>query len=154
LFFLTTVYADSFGIGIGAGQPTGLNFRYEMTYEMSLQGGAGYSFIGVNNVFYKGIYANLDLVYFFRRLLPIGSGNYLPLYIGAGFNEIMNFIEIDEKTTFISYTALELPIGAYYPIPINNDNHIEIYGQVRPSLLLIGSSGFMLSFDFGIRYHF
>ncbi|HNR63540.1 MAG TPA: hypothetical protein PKM99_06050 [Thermotogota bacterium] len=152
LLCAVTVSADSFGIGVGVGQPSGLNFRYEMTYEMSLQGGAGYAFLWNP----KGIYLNLDLVYFFRKLLPIGKGNYLPIYVGGGLCEVLWLSEEEEgKKTLASLTAIEFPIGLYYPIPLNGKNHVEIYGQVRPSVSLFGEDNrFFVSVDLGVRFHF
>ncbi|HNW47721.1 MAG TPA: hypothetical protein PLN20_09335 [Thermotogota bacterium] len=146
-----TAYADGFGIGVGAGQPSGLNFRYEMTYEMSLQGGAGYAFLWNP----KGVYLNLDLLYFFRRLIPIGKGSYLPIYVGGGLCEVLWLEEEEGKKQLMTLSALELPIGLYYPIPLNGRNHVEIYGQVRPAIGLFGENyRFLISVEIGARFHF
>jgi len=55
----------------------------------------------------------------------------------------------------MTLSALELPIGLYYPIPLNGRNHVEIYGQVRPAIGLFGEKNrFFISVEIGARFHF
>lgn len=129
--------ADNFGIGVIAGEPTGLNGIYWLSRTTAIDASVAWSFGGSDNA----VQVDADYMLYRYRVINVESGE-LPLYFGAG-----------ARVKFATDTVLSarFPIGLDY---LFDDTPLDIFGEVVPVLDLIPDTELRLNAALGIRFYF
>jgi len=128
----------TFGVGVIAGVPTGLTFKYNVDPDVSIDGGLGWETSGDNEFHIYGTY-----IHHVYGVLNVPKGK-LPLYFGAGLRWMYREHK-DNKLGIripagIEYQFQDLPMGAFF--------------ELVPVLNLRPDTDFDLEGGIGIRYFF
>ncbi|MCK6541113.1 DUF3996 domain-containing protein [bacterium] len=142
LFFcVTTLSAQQsgrFGLGVMAGDPTGLSGKYWTSSSTAFQGAAAWSVVGNDK---NHMIAQIDFTKHNFSIFNVSKGR-LPFYFGLG-----GYVVFADK----------LGIGARVPIGIDYifaDQKLDIFLEIAPTLNLIPSTSFTANGGVGIRYWF
>lgn len=128
------------GIGIIAGEPTGLSFKTWLDNKSAVDAGLGWSFVKEGS-----LHIHADYLYHFGGI-DISSGN-LPFYIGVGGRiKIKN----NENKDSESKLGIRVPVGLTY---IPSDPPIDLFIEVVPVLDLTPKSSLEFNAAIGIRYY-
>jgi hypothetical protein len=132
--------AKGFGIGIIAGEPTGLSFKTWLNNTSAIDAGLGWSFVKEGS-----IHIHADYLHHFGGI-DVSSGN-LPFYIGVGGRiKIKNNDHNDSDTRI----GVRVPVGITY-IPASTP--IDVFLEVVPILDLAPESALEFNAAIGIRYY-
>jgi hypothetical protein len=129
-----------FGIGIIAGEPTGLSFKSWMNSTSAIDAGLGWSFVKEGS-----LHIHADYLHHFGGI-DVSSGNW-PFYIGVGGRiKIKNNDHSDSDTRI----GVRVPVGITY-IPASTP--LDVFLEVVPILDLAPESSLEFNAAIGIRYY-
>jgi hypothetical protein len=128
----------SFGIGLIAGEPTGLTLKYWFTDRMAMDLGAGWSFAGEDSLQLSG-----DWLYHVFDLVHVDHGE-LPFYVGLGGR--LKFSDNGDTRV-----GVRLPIGMAYEF---EDVPLELFAEVAPVIDVAPATQLKWNGGIGIRYFF
>ena len=127
-----------FGVGVIAGQPTGLTAKYNLDPKLSIDGGLGWVTSSDNKFHIYG-----SCIYHVYDLIQVPEGK-LPLYFGGG----LRFINRENKDNKF---GVRMPIGAEYQF---KNLPVGAFIELVPVLNLTPDTDFDLDGGIGIRYFF
>jgi len=141
IFCSQMIFAQNkiFGLGVFAGQPSGITAKYWLSAKGSsaLEFGLAYS-LTVDNYFY---FSASFLEHFFG-IIPASSGQ-IPLFLGIGFETALYGDGMG--------LGIRIPFGVSY---IFGKIPLDIYFEVAPVLYLFPSTSYGTEICIGIRYYF
>ena len=129
---------SGFGIGIMAGEPTGISMKLWLSEANALDAGVAWS-LENNNSFQLQV----DYVMHKFSLINVGDGS-LPLYFGLGGR--LRFRENGSDDI-----GVRVPVGLDY---LFEDTPIDIFGEIVPILDLSPSTEFDINAAVGARFYF
>ena len=129
---------SGFGIGIMAGEPTGVSMKLWLSEANALDAGVAWS-LESNNSFQLQV----DYVMHKFDLINVGDGS-LPLYFGLGGR--IRFRENNSDDI-----GVRVPVGLDY---LFEDTPIDIFGEIVPILDLAPSTEFDINAAVGARFYF
>lgn len=124
------------GIGITAGDPTGIIGKYWTSRNTAICSAMGWSFRGEGYLHING-----DFIYHYPKLLEVEKGE-LPLYFGIGGR----FAFKDETEIGIRF-----PVGLVYLFP---DAPFDAFFELSPYLNIYPETDMFLSASLGGRFFF
>lgn len=138
LFFTGAVNAQSgrFGIGIIAGEPTGLSLKYKLSENNAIDAAAAWSFLKE-----AAFHVHADYLFHDYGLITINKGK-LPFYYGIGAR-----LKLSEK----SRAGVRVPLGLAYEFA---NSPVDIFLEVVPLLDLAPSTELNLNGAVGVRFYF
>lgn len=139
--FLTSANAEDrkkIGLGVIAGEPTGLTGKFMINNAMGIDVGVGWKTSGDNEF---NIYA--DYLYHLYDLFRVPKGQ-LPLYIGGGLR-YSNYSDEDDKF------GIRIPVGIEY---LFADTSLGAFLELVPVMNLTPDTDFDLEGGIGIRFFF
>lgn len=139
---VNNAFSQSKGLGIGiiAGEPTGLSFKTWMDNKSAVDAGLGWSFVKEGS-----LHIHADYLYHFGGI-DVSSGN-MPFYIGVGGRiKIKN----RDKGDSDSKIGVRVPVGITY---IPSSTPIDLFLEVVPILDLTPKSDLEFNAAIGIRYY-
>lgn len=138
LLFSSAVHTQNKGVGVGiiAGEPTGLSFKYWLSDKTALDAALAWSFID-GGAFQ--IHADYIIHNFFLVSVPEGK---LPFYYGIGARL---------KTSSESTLGVRVPLGLAY---LFQNAPIDIFFEIVPILDVLPKTDFNLNAAIGGRYFF
>ena len=141
LFVLLTFSSYSqtrgFGLGIIAGEPTGLSAKYWLSSQNALDFGLGYSFVK------KGrLHFHMD--YLFHHQNVFQAEENFALYYGPGFR--LKTVEGDDARL-----AFRFGVGIVW-LPRNAP--IDVFVEIAPILDIIPATTFGVNAGLGLRFYF
>jgi len=128
----------TFGLGIIAGEPTGLTAKYMLDATSAIDGGVGWKTSG-DSEFH--IYA--DYLFHLRDLIAVKKGA-LPVYFGGG----LRFVDRDKKDNKF---GVRIPVGIEY---LFDGIALGAFAELVPVLNLTPDTDFDLEGGIGVRYYF
>jgi hypothetical protein len=132
------VSAGPFGLGIMAGEPTGISAKLMFRNANAVDAGLAWSLDGDNDFLIQA-----DYLYHNYDLIPVGKGR-LPLYFGIGGR--LQFREsLDDKI------GVRIPVGLSY---IFESAPFDAFVEIVPILDLNPSTEFDLAGAIGGRFYF
>lgn len=149
LFFITAAAVASqvplsgIGVGIMAGDPTGISIKSWINDKTAIDGGVGWSFSGEDSFQMHADY----LFHNFEILETATMEGSLPLYYGIGGR--YRYEEDDGGGD--SVFGVRVPIGVSYIFP---ESPIDVFAEIVPILDLIPDTEIELNAAVGIRYYF
>jgi hypothetical protein len=129
---------SKFGLGVIAGEPTGITAKYMIDDVNAIDGGIGWETSG-DNEFH--IYA--DYLYHMYDLIKVRRGN-LPLYFGGG----LRFVDRENQDNKF---GIRLPVGVEY---LFENVSLGAFFEFAPVLNLTPDTDFDLEGGIGIRFFF
>lgn len=128
---------DDFGIGIIAGEPTGISVKNWLTNKTALDFAVAWSFSGRDDALHlHGDYLVHDF-----GLIPVDEGQ-LPVYYGIGGRiKFMDDVNV----------AVRIPLGIDY---LFEDAPVDLFLEIVPMLELTPDTDFELNGGVGVRYFF
>ncbi len=129
-----------FGVGVIAGQPTGLTAKYNLDPKLSIDGGLGWETSGDNEFHIYG-----SCIYHVYDLIQVPEGK-LPLYFGGG----LRFINREKENKDDKF-GVRIPIGAEYQF---KNIPVGAFIELVPVLNLTPDTDFDLEGGIGVRYFF
>jgi len=132
--------ADSrtFGIGVIAGEPTGITGKYMLNENNAIDGGVGWKTSG-DSEFH--IYA--DYLFHIQDLIKVKKGA-LPVYVGGG----LRYVDRDKKDNKF---GIRIPVGLEY---LFENVSLGAFAELVPVLNLSPDTDFDLEGGVGIRFYF
>jgi hypothetical protein len=127
-----------YGVGVIAGEPTGLTFKVMLDDVNAVDFGGGWETSGEDEIY---VYA--DYLYHLNDLITVPSGR-MPLYFGAG----LRFIDRERRDDKF---GVRIPVGVEYlfeSIPLG------AFAEAVPVLNLNPDTDFDLEGGIGIRFLF
>jgi hypothetical protein len=124
------------GLGIVAGDPTGITAKYWTSKNTAICGACGWSFRGEGYVHLNG-----DFIYHNFKLFPVEKGE-LPLYFGLGGRLALK----DDPEI-----GIRIPVGIVYLFP---DAPFDAFFELSPYLNLSPRTDMFLSASLGGRFFF
>ncbi len=132
--------AKGLGIGIIAGEPTGLSMKTWLNNSSAVDAGLGWSFVNEGS-----LHIHADYLYHFGGI-DVSSGN-LPFYLGVGGRiKIKN----NDNKNSDSKIGIRVPVGITY---IPSSIPIDLFLEVVPILDLTPKSDLEFNAAIGIRYY-
>jgi hypothetical protein len=129
--------ASEFGVGIMAGEPTGLSAKLHLSRASAVDAALAWSFEGPD----EAVMVHADYVLHNFSLLKVDAGT-MALYFGVGGR--IRFAD-DEQL------GIRVPVGLDYMFqgaPVN------VFGEIVPILDLVDETELNLNAAVGIRYYF
>ncbi len=124
------------GIGITAGDPTGITAKYWTSHNTAICGACGWSFRGEGYLHLNG-----DFIYHNSKIFEVEKGE-LPIYFGLGGRlAFKNETEI----------GVRFPVGIVYLFP---DAPFDAFFELSPYLNLYPRTDMFLSASIGGRFFF
>jgi len=127
-----------FGIGVIAGEPTGLSAKLHLNKENALTFGLAWSFSGKGHM-----HIHTDYIFHKFGVINVDSGQ-MPLYFGVGGR--IRFREDDKNEI-----GIRVPIGLAY---IFEETPIDLFVEIVPILDLNPDTDLSLSAAIGARFFF
>jgi hypothetical protein len=127
-----------FGLGVIAGEPTGLTMKYWFSDVTAMDLGAAWSFEDEDSFQLHG-----DFLFHKFDLFRVDHGE-LPLYFGVGGR-----VKIPEHGD--TRVGIRIPVGISY---LFEDMPIEVFGEIVPVVDVAPSTEFRLNGGIGVRYYF
>ena len=129
--------AGDFGLGIIAGEPTGLSGELWLTKSTALTAAAAWSFEGGDDAFL----IQSDYVFYNMDLINVQSGA-MGVYFGLG-----------GRVRFATNTqvGIRIPIGLDYMF---ENAPVDIFGEIVPILDLVDKTELNFGAAIGVRYFF
>jgi len=139
LVFSATTFAQTkgFGLGIMAGEPTGISAKYWTTGSTAFDFGLGYSFL-------KNTQFHLHADYLFHVKNIFNSTEDISLYYGPGAR--LRIVENDK-----SRLGIRFDVGLVW-IPRNAP--VDVFVEIAPLLDIIPETKFSFNGGIGVRYFF
>jgi hypothetical protein len=131
--------ASSVGLGVMAGEPTGLTVKVWNGSRHALDGAAGWS-IGEGG----RLYLHGDYLWHRYELDPDEFEGTVPYYFGVGCRVLLHE---DDESRF----GVRFPIGLDY---LFDNGRFDVFIEVAPVLDLVPETDFDLSGGVGARYYF
>jgi hypothetical protein len=128
----------TFGIGVIAGEPTGITGKYMLNESNAIDAGVGWKTRG-DSEFH--IYA--DYLFHLYDLIKVPKGS-LPLYFGGG----LRWVDRENKDNEF---GIRIPVGLEY---LFENVSLGAFAEVVPVLDLTPDTEFNLEGGIGIRYYF
>ena len=141
VFLANNVFAierNRFGIGVIAGEPTGITAKYMLDDKSAIDAGIGWETSGDNEFHIYG-----DYLYHMYDLIKVPHGK-LPLYFGVG----ARFIDRDKKDDKF---GVRIPVGIEY---LFEKVSLGAFLELVPVLDLTPDTDFDLEGGIGIRFFF
>lgn len=126
------------GIGVIAGEPTGLSVKHWLDAETAIDAALGWSFEGRTSFHLHADWLRHDFAIF-----PVEKGA-LPLYYGVGARFKSRR---DRDDSF----GIRVPVGLAYHF---EDVPLELFGEIVPLLDLVPSTDLNLNAAIGARWYF
>ncbi len=138
LFITGSVKAQNgkIGVGIIAGEPTGLSLKYRVSADNAIDAAAAWSFLKE-----AAFHIHADYLFHDYSLIKVSKGK-LPFYYGLGAR-----LKLSEK----SRVGVRIPLGLAYEFA---NSPVDIFLEVVPLLDLAPSTEFNLNGAVGVRYFF
>lgn len=127
-----------FGVGVIAGEPTGLTFKLMLNDNNAVDFGGGWETSGDDEIY---LYA--DYLYHINDLITVPKGR-LPLYFGGG----LRFIDRENKHDKF---GVRIPVGVEY---LFEGVALGAFAELVPVLNLNPDTDFDLEGGIGIRFFF
>lgn len=137
----TTAWAADerpFGLGVIAGEPTGITGKYMLNANHAIDGGVGWKTSGDNEFHLYG-----DYLFHFHHLIQVKKGD-LPVYVGGG----LRWVRRDKKDNKL---GIRIPVGLEY---LFAGGSLGAFGELVPVLNLKPDTDFDLEGGIGIRFYF
>ena len=128
----------TFGIGVVAGEPTGITGKYMLNDNNGIDAGVGWKTSG-DSEFH--IYA--DYLFHIHDLIKVQKGA-LPVYIGGG----LRWVDRDKKDNKV---GIRIPVGLEY---LFEQVSLGAFAELVPVLNLSPDTEFDLEGGIGIRFYF
>jgi hypothetical protein len=128
----------TFGLGVIAGEPTGITGKYMLNASHAIDGGAGWKTSGDNEFHIYG-----DYLFHFHHLIAVKQGE-LPFYVGGG----LRWVRRDKKDNKF---GIRIPVGLEY---LFGGNSLGAFAELVPVLNLKPDTDFDLEGGIGIRFYF
>ena len=128
----------TFGIGVIAGEPTGITGKYMLNENNAIDAGVGWKTSG-DSEFH--IYA--DYLFHIHDLIKVSKGA-LPVYVGGG----LRYVDRDEKDNKF---GIRIPVGLEY---LFENVSLGAFAELVPVLNLSPDTDFDLEGGVGIRFYF
>ena len=142
IVFLATntlaIERKKFGIGVIAGEPTGITAKYMIDNNSAIDAGVGWETSGDNEFYIYG-----DYLYHLYHLFEVKKGE-LPLYFGVG----ARFIDRENKDNKF---GIRIPVGIEY---LFDNMPLGAFLELVPVLDLTPDTDFDLEGGIGIRFFF
>jgi hypothetical protein len=135
----TKAQHKGFGLGIMAGEPTGISFKYWFSATSAIDGGTAWSFYN-----HPSMHLHADYLWHKFDLIPVGKGE-LPLFFGAGSR--LKIHTDEEHSEF----GIRFPVGLAY---IFADGQFDTFTEFVPVMDLFPATEFGLNAAIGIRIYF
>jgi len=132
------VERKKFGLGVMAGDPSGITAKYMIDDYSGLDAAIGWKTSGDSE-----FYISSDYLFHVYDLIKIPE-KIFPLYFGGG----LRFIDRDEKDNKF---GIRIPVGVEY---LFLNNSLGAFGEVVPIFDLAPDTEFDLEFGIGIRFFF
>jgi hypothetical protein len=129
--------ASDFGLGIIAGEPTGLSAKWLLSRSAAIDAAVAWSFEGGDDDFL----VLADYVMHNFNLFDVDKGS-LALYFGLGGRIIFK----DD-----TQLGIRVPVGLDYMF---QDTPLDIFGEIVPVLDLVDKTELNLNAGVGVRYFF
>jgi hypothetical protein len=143
-FFANRVISQDRGLGLGiiAGEPTGISLKNWQSRSTAIDGALAWSFVGNDYFQFHGNYLSHNF-----SLLEVEKGQ-LPFYYGIGGRiKFVNGDDKDDKTRL----GVRIPLGLAY---LFEKVTLDIFVEAVPVLDLVPETNFDLNAALGIRYFF
>jgi hypothetical protein len=128
----------TFGIGVIAGEPTGITVKYMLDNNSAIDGGLGWKTSGDDEFHIYG-----DYLFHLNDLIQVKKGA-LPIYFGGG----LRFVDRDKKDNEF---GIRIPVGLEY---LFEGVALGAFAEVVPVLNLTPDTDFDLEGGIGIRFYF
>ena len=141
IFIATNALAlerKQFGVGIIAGEPTGITIKSMLDDKSAIDAGVGWETSGDNEFHIYG-----DYLYHMNDLIKVPHGK-LPLYFGGG----LRFIDREKKDDKL---GIRIPVGIEY---LFKDVSLGAFLELVPVLNLTPDTDFDFEAGIGIRFFF
>ena len=132
-----SAYQDGFGVGLIAGEPTGLSAKLWLGRNTAVDAAAAWSFSGVD-----ALHLHADFLVHRFDLVRVEHGA-LPVYYGVGGRLKIR----DQDSEF----GVRIPLGLAY---LFESNPIDVFVEVVPLVDLAPDTDFELNASVGVRYFF
>lgn len=142
VFLANNVFAiekNRFGVGVIAGEPTGITVKYMIDYNSGADAGIGWETSGDNEFHIYGNY----LYHVYDLIIKVPHGK-LPLYFGCG----ARFIDREKKDDKF---GVRIPVGIEY---LFENVSLGAFLELAPVLDLTPDTDFDLEAGIGIRFFF
>jgi hypothetical protein len=140
---VSAVQAGPFGVGIMAGEPTGLTFKQWMAHGRAIDLAAAWSFTD-----YAAVHIHMDYLFHFPGPPEIEVPGLL-FHFGLG-GRIKLAEDGDDKDSD-NRLGLRIPIGFDY---LMARSHLEVFLEVAPIMDLAPETELRMNGGIGIRYYF
>ncbi len=128
----------TFGIGVIAGEPTGITGKYMLNETNAIDVGIGWETSGDNEFHVYG-----DYLFHFYNLITVKKGS-LPAYVGGG----LRFVDRDNNDNEF---GIRIPVGIEY---LFEDVALGAFAELVPVLNLTPDTDFDFEGGIGIRFYF
>ena len=130
-------YQDGFGVGLIAGEPTGLSAKLWLGRNTAIDGAAAWSFSGVD-----ALHLHADFLVHRFDLARVERGA-LPAYYGVGGRLKIR----DQDSQF----GVRIPLGLAY---LFEATPVDVFLEMVPLVDLVPDTDFELNASVGVRYFF
>ena len=141
VFFAANAFAlerNTFGVGVIAGEPSGVTAKYMLDNNSAVDGGVGWETSGDNE-----FHIYTDYLYHMYDVIEVPRGE-LPLYFGGG----IRFVDREDKDDKL---GVRLPVGVEY---LFEKVSLGAFFELVPVLNLTPDTDFDLEGGIGIRFFF
>jgi len=153
LFFLVYLFCNfaeaqdrGFGLGIVAGEPTGISLKNWQGRNTALDGALAWSFAGHDFIQLHGDYLSHNF-----SLLKVEQGQ-LPFYYGIGGRiKLTNIDNKKDEGNDKTRVGVRIPLGLAY---LFEKVTLDLFVEVVPVLDLVPETEFDLNAAIGLRYFF
>ncbi len=144
LSFTTISIADNnIGIGIMAGEPTGINMKFWAWKDTAFDLGLAWSFSGNDSFHIHG-----DYLLHNYSLIPVSEGK-LPFFYGIGVRTRLE--DKDKKDKDKTVVGVRVPVGLAYMF---DKQPVDIFIEIAPIVDLIPDTDLSFNASIGARFFF
>ena len=142
----TACAVDGLGVGVIAGEPTGLSLKYWLDDEHAIDGAAAWSFWD-----HDGFQLHADYLWHnFELLDSVEASGKLPVYYGVGarlkFTEDEGRHDDDDHTAF----GIRVPVGVSY---LFDGKPFDVFAELAPIVDLVPDFELNFSIAVGMRFY-
>lgn len=138
---MATANSEGFGLGIIAGEPTGVSGKLWMTRTTALDMAVAWSEDGPGD---DDIHLQMDHVWHDFDLLSVDEGR-LPVYYGIGGRVRLDDGSGDDEL------GIRFPVGLAY---LFEGNRVDLFGEIAPTLDLTNGTNLDMEGGLGLHYFF
>jgi len=128
----------TFGLGVIAGEPTGITGKYMLNDSNAIDAGVGWETSGDNEFHIYG-----DYLFHFHHLIEAKQGD-LPIYVGVG----LRWVRRENRDNKF---GMRIPVGLEY---IFGGGSLGAFAELVPVMNLKPDTEFDLEGGIGIRFYF